>query len=181
MDNNEMLDFIKAVADADRLRIIGLLAQKPASFSEIVNGMGFHPADARRHLDQLTRNGMVQLSGGLYDLNAAALEKLARTHLQAERPAFTPEPGSENEHRRVLAACLNADGTVKTIPAQPFKLHILLDYLVNAFTVGANYSEKEVNLILAHFHPDTAALRRYLIDAGMLERERNGSRYWRPK
>jgi len=34
---------------------------------------------------------------------------------------------------------------------------------------------------MAHFHPDTAALRRSLIDAGMLERERNGTRYWRPK
>jgi ArsR family transcriptional regulator len=58
---------------------------------------------------------------------------------------------------------------------------VILDYLINAFTVGANYTEKEVNLILAHFHPDTSGLRRDLIHAGMLERERDGSRYWRPK
>ena len=181
MENKEMLDFVKAIADADRLRIIGLLAQKPARFSEIVIGMGFHPADAQRHLNQLIQNGIVQLADGIYDLNAAALEKLARTQLHSERRTFVPEPDLANDRRRILAALLNPDGTIKTIPVQPSKRQIMLDYLINAFTVGANYSEKEVNLILAHFYPDTAALRRYLIDAGMLERERNGSRYWRPK
>jgi hypothetical protein len=181
MDKQEMLDFVKAIADADRLRIIGLLAQKPARFSEIVIGMGFHPADAQRHLNQLIQNGIVKLADGIYDLNAAALEKLARTQLQSERRVFPPEPGSGNDRIRILAALLNQDGTIKTIPVQPSKLRIILDYLINAFTAGANYSEQEVNVILAHFHPDTAALRRYLIDAGMLERERNGSRYWRPK
>jgi hypothetical protein len=181
MNTPELLDFVKAIADADRLRIIGLLAQKPARFSEIVNGMGFHPADAQRHLDQLIQNGIVQLADGIYDLNAAALEKLARSHLQGERRTFIPEPDLENDRRRILAAHLKPDGTIKAIPAQSFKLQVVLDYLINAFTIGANYSEKEVNMILAHFHPDTAALRRSLIDAGMLERERNGTRYWRPK
>jgi hypothetical protein len=55
-----------------------------------------------------------------------------------------------------------------------------LDYLINAFSVGANYCEKEVNLILVHFDPDPATLRRALVDAGMLARDRDGSRYWRP-
>ncbi len=83
--------------------------------------------------------------------------------------------------RRVLAAYLNPDGTIKQIPFQPAKLQIILDYLINAFTVGANYTEKEVNLILANFNPDISGLRRDLVDAGMLERKRDGSRYWRPK
>ena len=81
----------------------------------------------------------------------------------------------------VLAALLKPDGTIREIPLQPAKRKILLDYLVNAFSVGANYREKEVNVILAHFHPDTAALRRALVDAGMLACERDGSRYWRPE
>jgi hypothetical protein len=87
----------------------------------------------------------------------------------------------DKDRRRVLAGYLNPDGTIKQIPYQPAKLQIILDYLLNAFTVGANYTEKEVNLILAHFNPDTSGLRRDLVDAGMLERKRDGSRYWRPK
>ena len=44
-----------------------------------------------------------------------------------------------------------------------------------------SYTEKEVNLILARFHEDTSGLRRNLVDAGLLARERDGSRYWRPE
>jgi hypothetical protein len=80
----------------------------------------------------------------------------------------------------VLAAYLKPDGTIRQFPQQPAKRQVILDYLVNIFSVGEHYSEKEVNLILVHFHPDTAALRRALVDAGMLSRERDGSRYWRP-
>ena len=177
----EMENFVKAIANADRLRIIGLLAQKPARFSEITGLMGFHPPDTQHHLDQLMQAGVVRLTDDFYDLDTKALEKLARGQFEGDRRHFTPEPDMENDRRRVLAAHLNPDGSIKTIPLQPAKRQVVLDYLINAFTVGANYTEKEVNVIMARFHPDTAALRRYLIDAGMLERERNGSRYWRPK
>ena len=97
--------------------------------------------------------------------NAHASNSRERVH------PFHLEPDLEKNASRVLAAHLNPDGTIKTIPLQSAKLQIILEYLLNAFTVGANYTEKEVNLILAHFHPDTAGLRRYLIDAGMLEPE----------
>jgi hypothetical protein len=57
---------------------------------------------------------------------------------------------------------------------------VLLDYLIQAFTPGVDYTEKEVNLIIRRFNVDVAGLRRDLIDAGLLQRERDGSRYWRP-
>jgi hypothetical protein len=181
MSSNEMADFVKTLADADRLRIVGLLAQKSARLSEISEILGFHPADTSHHLDLLMQAGLVRLADGLYSLDAGALESLTRRQFKGKRPAFTPEAALGEDTGRVLAAHLNPDGSLKTIPIQPAKRQVILEYLLNAFTAGANYAEKEVNLILAHFHPDTAALRRYLIDAGMLARERDGSRYWRPK
>ena len=45
------------------------------------------------------------------------------------------------------------------------------------FEPGRTFPEEEVNRILARFHPDVAALRRYLVDEEFLER-REGS-YWR--
>ena len=39
------------------------------------------------------------------------------------------------------------------------------------------YSEAMVNLILGQRHPDTAALRRYLVDEGFLDR--SDGQYWR--
>lgn len=176
-----MVAFVKALADAERLRIIGLLAQKPARLSEIAADMGLHPADAQRHLAQLIQAGIIHLANNLYELDTAALSALGHRQFMGERPIYTPAPELGEDIRHVLAAHLNPDGSIKTIPFQPTKLQVILNYLIDAFTVGANYSEKEVNLILAHFHPDTAGLRRDLIRAGMLERERDGSRYWRPK
>jgi hypothetical protein len=56
---------------------------------------------------------------------------------------------------------------------------VVLNYLVQAFALSTNYTEKEVNQILRRFHEDTAGLRRDLVDAKMLSRESDGSRYWR--
>jgi hypothetical protein len=181
MNTKEMTAFVKAITDADRLRILGFLAQKPANLSDISAGTGFHPSDTHHHLERLEQGGVVQQVAGLYKLDDKALETLARHQFEGERRTYTPETDLEEDRHRVLAAYLNPDGTIKTFPLQAAKRQIVLEYLLRAFTVGAKYTEKEVNMILKQFHPDTAALRRYLVDASMLDRERDGSRYWRPK
>jgi hypothetical protein len=61
------------------------------------------------------------------------------------------------------------------------RLLIILNFIVDAFSFDANYTEKEVNTILRRFHIDTAALRRYLVDYGLMSRESDGTRYWRVK
>jgi DNA-binding transcriptional ArsR family regulator len=142
MEEKEITDFVKAVAEADRLRIVGLLTQTPARLSEINTVLGLHPSDTRRHLDQLIQSGVVRLSAGLYQLDIKALERLSRQQFEGERASYTPEPELEKNKRRVLAAHLNPDGTIKIIPLQPAKLHVILDYLINAFTVGANYTDR---------------------------------------
>jgi hypothetical protein len=53
----------------------------------------------------------------------------------------------------------------------------VLDLLAQEFEPGRRYSEKAVNLALGRWHADTAALRRYLVDEGFLDRA--GGEYWR--
>ncbi len=81
----------------------------------------------------------------------------------------------------MLKNYLNADGTLKQIPSQGTKLLIILNFIVEAFAYDTDYTEKEVNTILRRFHVDTAALRRYLVDNGLMARESDGTRYWRVK
>jgi hypothetical protein len=181
MSEEEMVDFVKVFADADRLRIIGLLTLRSVRLSEMVEIIGFHPTEMQHHLDKLLQSGVVRLTDGVYKLDTTVLEKRVRLQFEGTRPPFSPEPDLGKNASRVLAAHLNPDGTIKTIPLQAAKLQVILEYLLDAFTVGANYTEKEVNMILARFHPDTAGLRRDLIHAGMLERVSDGTRYWRPK
>ena len=80
-----------------------------------------------------------------------------------------------------MTAYLNRDGTIRQMPGQEEKLRIILDYVLQAFTPGVIYSEKEVNMIVRRFHLDTASIRRDMIDRKMLERKSDGSQYWRPE
>jgi hypothetical protein len=78
---------------------------------------------------------------------------------------------------RVLQNFLGTDGRLRTIPTKHSKLLVVLDHLSQRFEPGQTYPEAEVNDILRRFHPDYAALRRYLVENGFLTRENNV--YWR--
>jgi hypothetical protein len=77
----------------------------------------------------------------------------------------------------VLQKFLTDDGRLHTIPTKRAKRLVVLDHLAQAFELGRTYPEAEVNAILERFHPDYAALRRYLVDDQFLSREENV--YWR--
>jgi hypothetical protein len=156
-----------------------VLAQRRANHSEIASTLNMPLRDVVDHLAFLEHVGVINLKDDLYELNTDKLETLARAQLREKKPEYIPAPDLDEKSRKVLVACLNPDGTIKTLPPQPGKLKVILDYLVQAFTPGVNYIEKEVNTIIRRFHVDVSGLRRDLVDAGLLDRERDGSRYWR--
>lgn len=177
--NPEMLNFLKAMSDADRLRIIGVLTQQRASRAEIVAKLNLSVREVVDHLAFLELVGVLSQKEDVYELNENKLATLARDNFSKERPAYVPAPDLDPASRKVLKAYLNADGSIKQIPTQPAKLQVILIYLIQAFAPNTNYTEKEVNQILRRFHEDTAGLRRDLVDAKMLDRISDGSRYWR--
>jgi hypothetical protein len=77
----------------------------------------------------------------------------------------------------VLRAFLAEDGSLREIPTRLRKRLVVLDHLAQEFAPGERYDEVEVNRRLRAYHPDVAALRRYLVEEGFLER-REGQ-YWR--
>ena len=81
-------------------------------------------------------------------------------------------------HREVvLRAFLDAHGRLSSIPSKHSKRLVVLDHLAQRFEPGVHYPETEVNAILRSAHDDVAALRRYLVEEGFLDRE--GGVYWR--
>ena len=176
--NPEMLDFLKAMSDADRLRIIGLLTQRRASRADIVAKLNLPLRDVVNHLAFLEFVGVLSQKDDLYELNDAKVADLGRANFAIEHPSYVPAPELDAQSKKVLKAYLNTDGRIRQIPAQP-KLQVILNYLIQAFAPNTDYTEREVNQILRRFHEDTAGLRRDLVDANLLARISDGSRYWR--
>ena len=77
---------------------------------------------------------------------------------------------------RALAPFVRGQQLV-SIPVKQAKRLLVLDWLAQDFEPGRRYSEAMVNEILRVHHPDTAALRRYLVDYGFLDR--SAGEYWR--
>ncbi|MCU0496063.1 MAG: DUF2087 domain-containing protein [Anaerolineae bacterium] len=79
---------------------------------------------------------------------------------------------------------LDLEGRVTRWPAGKGKMaeqELILAYLSEKFTLGVIYTEREVNQILKSHHTfeDWAILRRELFERGYLNRDKDGSRYWR--
>jgi hypothetical protein len=175
----EVMDFVKAMASAERLRVIGALVRGRATQAEIAGQLHIPVRDVFQHLSFLAHVGVVREEDGVYELDEKAVETLARGQFEGKRPVYDSKEAKQDDVRKVLKNFLNADGTLKQIPPLGSKLLIILNFIVDAFAFDVNYTEKEVNTILRRFHIDTAALRRYLVDYKLMAREGDGSKYWR--
>lgn len=177
----EILSFVKAMASVERLRIIGVLTRGRATQAEIADQLHLPVRDVYDNLAFLTHVGVIHEEDGVYDLDEKAIEAFSRGQFEGKRRSYEPGQEEPEDVRKVLKSFLNADGSLKQIPPLGNKLLIVLNFIVDAFEFDANYNEKEVNTVLRRFHPDTAALRRYLVDNNLMDRVGDGTRYWRVK
>jgi hypothetical protein len=69
------------------------------------------------------------------------------------------------------------DGRLREVPAKESKRRTVLERIALEFDPGVRYDENEVNAMLGRYFNDHAALRRYLVDGGFLERDHG--EYWR--
>lgn len=185
---NSLLNFFKALADENRLKIVGLLAQKPASVEALAGALGLSASTTSHHLARLSKSGLVaaRVDGHyyIYSLNTDTLRALSQHLLQEENlPALSQgakSPEQDPLESKVMKAFVDSDGRITAFPAQEKKFLVLLRYVANAFELGRRYPEKEVNEILKRYNEDTASLRRGMVEYKLMEREGGGGAYWRP-
>jgi hypothetical protein len=163
------------LANDDRRLVAAALMLGDASLDAICARTDLSVAAAASALARLVSGGLVERgSDGAVHLLGAAFAHAARDAAQAKPPSESHEGPPE------IVKVLNIyvrDGRLTQIPTVRSKRLIVLDHLVQEFEPGRRYSEPMVNLLLGKWHADTAALRRYMVDEGMLDRE--NSQYWR--
>ena len=180
-NDDQLLTFFKALADANRLKIVGLLAQQPYSVEQLAAMLHLRPSTVSHHLSKLSEAGLV--SGhtesyyNVYELESEALRGIAQSLLSNETlPAVAATVDTNAYNRKILEDFLLPDGSLKSIPAQRKKLEAVLQHIAHNFEPDKHYTEKQINDILSHFHKDTATLRRELIGYRILARA--GGEYW---
>ena len=177
----DLLGFFKALADENRLKIIGLLARESYSGETLAEILEIKPATVSHHLARLAEAGLVsaRMDGHakLYSLRLDALHAMAGRLLAPETLPAQARPDLDAYDRKVLAGFLRPDGTLRQIPVQQKKLQALLRHMVNDFEPEQRYPEKQVNELLGRYHPDTASLRRALIEYKLMRRA--AGLYWR--
>ncbi|MCX7977008.1 MAG: metalloregulator ArsR/SmtB family transcription factor [Bellilinea sp.] len=179
----ELLTFFKALADAQRLKIIGLLAQEPHTVEQLAALLNISPSTTSHHLSKLANAGLVEARTDghyyFYFLKTDTLEAMAQRLLKSENlPRLSADVEGEAYERKIIQNFTDPSGRIKSLPAQEKKFQVLLRYVARAFQAGRRYTEKEVNEILARYHEDTASLRRGLVEYHLMERESSGKEYW---
>lgn len=181
--SEELVAFFKALADANRLKIVGLLAHQPYSVEQLAVILHLRPSTVSHHLSKLSEVGLVSARAdsyyNVYQLEEETLQKTRLLFSQQDLAAVIEDVDLDAYDRQVVEDYSLPNGRLKTIPAQRKKLEAILRYVVEAFDQDVQYSEKQVNEILSRFHEDTATLRRELVGYGLMQREGNGGEYWR--
>jgi hypothetical protein len=71
----------------------------------------------------------------------------------------------------------DANGALISIPVKSAKKIAVLRRIAKDLDSTTKYPEKDLNVIIAKYHDDTAAIRRHMIEYGILERD-SKSVYW---
>jgi hypothetical protein len=169
-------ELVGLLADDDRRRVLAALILDAADTDAVRKASGLGARAAGRALQRLVDAGLViRTDDGDLHLLAEAFALAARAEAESD-----PRPVEHDEEPPDVARVLRAfvhDGRLTSIPANHAKRLVVLDWLAQRFEPGRRYTEEMVNLIIAQVHPDTAALRRYLVDDELLSRAHG--EYWR--
>jgi biotin operon repressor len=173
--------FFKALADENRLKIVGLLAHQPHSVEEIAALLHISPATASHHLQRLLAADLVEARAlqyyNVYALRPGTLRQMAEQLATLESLKETAQAIDFDGYATLVLKDYVVRGRLKAIPSQVRKRQVILLRLADEFEIGKRYPERKVNQILKSFHADYATLRRLMVEAGLLSHS-NGF-YWR--
>ncbi|MDQ7829219.1 MAG: metalloregulator ArsR/SmtB family transcription factor [Armatimonadota bacterium] len=165
----DLVEFFKVLSDRTRLRIVGLLAERPRYVQELAQALGVSAPTVSHHLFRLRAAGLV--TAGRRDQHVYyRLESERLAHLSRALLPRQAAPAAE-ERDQVLRAFF-PDGRLRRLPAARRKRLMVLEEVARRFAPDRAYSEREVDQVLKALYHDHCELRRALVDHGLMRRER---------
>ncbi len=179
-----LLQFFKALANENRLKIMGILANGEYGVEELATLLDLKAPTVSHHLQALKGLGLIdmRLNGNdhLYRLNPESVQTMSKevlSSLSSEKMgALVDDVEYAAWERKVLNNFLDEEKIV-TVPTGYKKRLVLLKWLANHFEDDVQYKEEEVNEIIERHYHDYCLLRRELIMHRFMKRD-NGM-YWK--
>ena len=153
-----------ALANPARLRLLADVADagENGCTMEDLPRRDLTAREVRDHISRLVQVGLVEPGG------AGFVARLDRMHQAHAALTSGDDPEITTFFRQ---------GRLVELPRSPVRRRAVLTQIAQLFEEGRAYSEAQVNAILNEVHDDYAALRRYMVDFGILERDRRGMQY----
>jgi len=162
------------LAEPARLAVFAAVVLGARTPGDVSTRTGLAGRDVVAALRRLEQGGLVTAAeGGLVAYGEAFKEAVREYGPQAA----AEEPLDDDRVRAQILRTFLRDGRLVRWPAARGKRRVLLEHIAVVFEPGVRYPEREVDAILRAWHDDYATIRRYLIDEGLLARERGV--YWR--
>ncbi|WP_099156687.1 metalloregulator ArsR/SmtB family transcription factor [Virgibacillus ndiopensis] len=185
MQLDRIVNFHKTIGDKTRIQIIALLKDGALHGQAIAGKLGLTPPTISYHITKLREIDVIYQRRDkntiYFHLNEKKLELLAQAIIkiggEKELDSFKVD---DEEKFKVIKNFLDANGNLKSIPAQRKKKLIILEHLVKGLEKGRTYSEKEINEHIKQFHDDYATIRREFIICQFMFRQ-NGEYELNPK
>ena len=175
MNEAQALALFKCLADKSRLQILKSLAKEDMYVERLAERLGLTPPTISFHLKKLSDAGAVRSYKTqyypMYALEAEVFQRTMLSLLEEESAEADMQAQRDEAYRQKVLGSFFQYGKLKSIPTQKKKERIVLEELVRAFDPGRDYTEREVNIILADFHDDFCTLRRDMIGEGLMERD----------
>lgn len=175
-DFDNRAELFKALAHPIRLLIINLIQIKPRHGEELALILGLNPATVSHHLGLLTNAGLLHSQKDQYYQSYSLIaQPLKKTLAELVFMPIIDQPGNVevDAYRKKVLDTFMRHGRLIKIPAQLKKRQVIFEKIAEAFEPGQQYPEREVNIILLDYNDDVAALRRGLVEAGLLIRANN--------
>ena len=176
------LGFLRAVLDPVRLAVLGASVAGTVDVAEMSVTLKVPRGDIARAVGDLRSSGLLRPDG---TLDTEALRTVARSLPEGSGGRGEPIEGPWSDSEAQVLGRFFADGRLVEIPTTAQKRRLAMEKIALEFQPGRRYSEREVNLEIQLIHDDYAAIRRYMVDEGFMDRAdgaywRTGGRYGPP-
>ena len=176
MTETQAIALFKCLADKSRIQILKSLMTEEMYVERLSERLGLTPATISFHLKKLVDAGAVKSRKEqyytIYSINDEVFNVTILDILKEESEEKNLQKERDDAYRKKVIDSFFEYGKLKSLPTQRKKERIVLEEIAKAFEEGKEYTEREVNIIIADFNDDFCTIRRDMVAEKLLERDK---------